>query len=280
MKRIKNRLKTIIQTNVLGGGNFSCRHPKLYKWLISNLKALFIGGAISFVVTASATVILHSRQVRYKNDKSVEQAINELYEKAEPIKMKKMGCDGCTKLEYLESTGTQYIDTEIKHEIDIGVNMTFSQGMTGNEMYQGCMEYMWSKRFYLPYFRTDNGMAYGYNNNYYNTGIKITLNEKYNTLFNYLNDRKVIFDGVLVGDNLPVYETNLVSIYLFAANNGRDQVYNYMNQLKIFEIKISDEDTIVRDYIPVLDKNNRPCLFDKVSKTCFYNQGTGEFLYG
>ena len=39
-------------------------------------------------------------------------------------------------------------------------------------------------------------------------------------------------------------------------------------------------DTLVRDYIPVLDANDRPCLFDKVSKTCFYNQGKGEFLYG
>ena len=32
-----------------------------------------------------ASVILHSRQVRYKNDKSVETAINELYEKASHI---------------------------------------------------------------------------------------------------------------------------------------------------------------------------------------------------
>ena len=34
------------------------------------------------------------------------------------------------------------------------------------------------------------------------------------------------------------------------------------------------------DLIPVLDKNNIPCMFDKVTKQFFYNQGTGQFLYG
>ena len=29
-----------------------------------------------------------------------------------------------------------------------------------------------------------------------------------------------------------------------------------------------------------IDSNSRPCLFDRVSKECYYNQGTGEFLYG
>ena len=48
----------------------------------------------------------------------------------------------------------------------------------------------------------------------------------------------------------------------------------------IYLTKIYDNNTLVRNYIPVLDKNKRPCLFDKVSKTCFYNQGSGEFLYG
>ena len=83
-KEIKN-LDKQFNTNVCsgGGGNFSCRHPKLWSYIKSNVKAFFITGAITFVVSASATTILHSRQVRYKNDKSVEQVINELYQKAE-----------------------------------------------------------------------------------------------------------------------------------------------------------------------------------------------------
>ena len=50
--------------------------------------------------------------------------------------------------------------------------------------------------------------------------------------------------------------------------------------LKLYILKLYDSDTLVRDYIPVIDSTERPCLFDKVSRECYYNQGTGEFLYG
>jgi hypothetical protein len=37
---------------------------------------------------------------------------------------------------------------------------------------------------------------------------------------------------------------------------------------------------LVADFIPVLDLNDTPCMYDKVSGELFYNKGTGEFLYG
>ena len=49
---------------------------------------------------------------------------------------------------------------------------------------------------------------------------------------------------------------------------------------RIYYCKIYDNDTLARDYIPVIDSSERPCLFDKVEKKCYYNQGTGEFLWG
>lgn len=36
----------------------------------------------------------------------------------------------------------------------------------------------------------------------------------------------------------------------------------------------------LRDYQPVLDSNNIPCLLDKKNKKYYYNKGTGDFLYG
>jgi hypothetical protein len=35
----------------------------------------------------------------------------------------------------------------------------------------------------------------------------------------------------------------------------------------------------VRDMVPVLDASGIPCMYDKVSKQCFYNQGSGAFGY-
>ena len=50
--------------------------------------------------------------------------------------------------------------------------------------------------------------------------------------------------------------------------------------LQVYGAKITLNNELVRDYIPVLDKNGVPCLYEKVERKFYYNQGTGDFLYG
>lgn len=47
----------------------------------------------------------------------------------------------------------------------------------------------------------------------------------------------------------------------------------------IYSCQIYDNGTLIRDYIPMLDSNNIPCLYDKINDKCYYNQGTGSFTY-
>jgi hypothetical protein len=47
-----------------------------------------------------------------------------------------------------------------------------------------------------------------------------------------------------------------------------------------YGMKLYRNDVLVRDFIPVLDLNDEPCMYDRVTGRCFYNQGTGAFLYG
>lgn len=50
---------------------------------------------------------------------------------------------------------------------------------------------------------------------------------------------------------------------------------------KVYYLKVgTTKDNLIIDAIPCLDNNNRPCMYDTISKKAFYNQGTGEFLYG
>ena len=66
-------------------------------------------------------------------------------------------------------------------------------------------------------------------------------------------------------------------ISLFSVYNGTR--YQNAPLMRIYYCKIYDGDTLVRDFIPVLDETNQtPCLYDKVSETYFYNQGTGDFI--
>ena len=96
---------------------------------------------------------------------------------------------------------------------------------------------------------------------------------------NYKNDKKAIFDGYIYKDNIGSYSSSNVAIYLFATKTETKVIQNHLD-LSIYEVEVTQKDSIIRDFIPVLDEDNKPCLYDKVEKKYYYNQGTGEFLYG
>lgn len=48
---------------------------------------------------------------------------------------------------------------------------------------------------------------------------------------------------------------------------------------KAYAIKLSSGSEVVYDLVPALDETGAPCLYDKVSSTAFYNDGSGDFIY-
>ena len=57
-------------------------------------------------------------------------------------------------------------------------------------------------------------------------------------------------------------------------------ILKYFSKIKIKYFQIYDNDTLVRDFVPVLDKDDIPCMYDKVERKFYYNQGTGDFIAG
>ena len=220
--------------------------------------------------------MLHSRQLRYKDDKSVETAINELYQKAEECYDE----DGIpltyTKLEYIQSTGTQYIDTDY----------TFSDGMR----FKFQVQWMTSPSNASSLFGANSGgtaeVLLGYR------GLSVNyLGGSFNYSWELLTDYNIDIDLKNTTNNLLLIINNELvrnvsgivngkKCYLFGGiKASHDTSISYYTSEKLYYFRIYSDTELVRDYIPVLDTSKRPCLFDKVSKTCFYNQGTGEFLY-
>ena len=61
-------------------------------------------------------------------------------------------------------------------------------------------------------------------------------------------------------------------------NNGTAAIQNA--GVAYYGMKIYDNNTLVRNFIPVLrNSDNKPGMYDRVTKTFFTNQGTGEFTY-
>ena len=179
--------------------------------------------------------------------------------------------NGYVEVEYLESTGKEYINTEyyVKSNTRVEMNMQLiytnkDQKFLGSYGGSGlCLGTFGSK------WRFGGGT---WNNN---QGT-VTLDKTYITIegntFTF-NDQVY----TLVGTNRISNNTSFPLLVFAIAYGGG--VYQ-KDSIKLYDLKLYDNDNLVRDYIPVIDSSEKPCLFDKVDNKCYYNQGTGEFLYG
>ena len=185
---------------------------------------------------------------------------------------------GMVYLDYLESTGTQYIDTgfvpnyntkvEIKFMITKLNFDSFVYGsrtiMNGNDVHAAGI------------YRTMAHVIFQFNADRGNMSKPIELNRNYVII----NDKT---GGYLDDEILKKYTytdfQGTFNLYLYGINTGGMLDNSQTFSGKIYYCKIYDGETLVRDFIPVLDKEGTPCLYDKVEKKFYYNQGTGEFEY-
>ena len=104
----------------------------------------------------------------------------------------------------------------------------------------------------------------------------ISINTKHSIIM-YSSGRCYV-DGILQYNYNQENIDNNFNIYVFKYNNGGTPVGG--GRGKLYYFKIYDNDVLVRDFIPVIDNNEIPCMFDKVESKFYYNQGTGQFIAG
>ena len=192
------------------------------------------------------------------------------------------------ELEYLESSGTQYINTGIfptqltkaKIEMqftdvnykqavlgsnngasgDTGWNNLFGtneNSSTAKPTYFWCQ---WGPSFDGPITKDTNRHTH-------------TFERNGNSSWTYTIDN----NSITITSGISTQTTPKI-MYLFACNNN-GTAYRQA-KVKVYRCQIWNNGTLVRDFIPVLDWNMTPCMYDKVSGQLFYNQGTGSFTYG
>lgn len=179
------------------------------------------------------------------------------------------------EVEYLESTGTQWIDTEYKPNTDTRtVGRCYFNSFIGSK----------ANYVFGVFTRPNNyGFNVGLSRQFFNVpwgsndGIKLIglipqTNEDY--------EFDISKTGYKVnGTSYETPSTNLVNstrnMYLFWSNGTTAIGMNG----RIYYCKIYDGNTLVRDFIPVR-RGNVGYLYDKVSGKLFGNQGTGNFILG
>lgn len=181
-----------------------------------------------------------------------------------------------TELEYIESTGTQYVDTkyicsnDTKIEIDFTVvnfdtrlNALF--GIIDTSVGANSYFYSWinNKNLQLRFGKVGKTMP-----------TKLEIGQRYVLI---QGKQKASVNDVELGgwSNALTKATN--SIFLMALRNNTIASYQFKG--RIYGFKIYENDILVMNLIPVLDNNKIPCFYDKISNEFLYNKGTGDFSY-
>lgn len=180
---------------------------------------------------------------------------------------------GLVELEYIKSTGTQYIDTGFKPNQDTRISITVDFPRSSTTWLYGGRTAAGSNSFG---FLCLNGNTYRFD---YASSMneltakptgKFTLDSNKNKC--YINDELVF---------TTTYKTftSPVSMYIFNVNNNGSAKEG--SSAKLYSCKIYNNGTLIRDFIPVKRiSDNGYGLWDKVTKAFYPNAGTGTFTGG
>ena len=94
------------------------------------------------------------------------------------------------------------------------------------------------------------------------------------------NITTVTYNGVSKTLTGSIYNRETLPLTLFKTNVFGVNNANTFSKIRIYAFSIKVNQVFVRDFVPVLDLDNVPCLYDKVSGKFFYNAGTGQFIAG
>ena len=185
------------------------------------------------------------------------------------------------EVEYLESTGTQWIDTGTPATSNTHVNVQFSDYTVAGRWLFGARKAFQNSALGV-YTESSNNVwrrAFG---NFISETFTFSTIDLGVTTFDYdcghfVATREKVPITVDFTDTAPVFDSSPRTIYLWTLNNGGATAY--IAHAKIYGFKIWENGILVRDMIPVR-VGSEGAMYDRVSGQLFRNAGTGAFVIG
>ena len=189
---------------------------------------------------------------------------------------KKENFDDFQEVEYIGSTGYQYIDTEIKPTNLTKVEISFMQSSQTGYLYgsRTSSSSNDAHAFILHYgsiYPQFDGQQSKVSSSYNKTGIKYILKNSQ--------------DGAYINDDLTKSYTESsfssdYSMYLFALNQS-NSVESRTLKGRIYYCKIFEDGILVRRFVPCYRKSNGEIgMYDLVNNVFYTNKGSGTFTKG
>ena len=183
---------------------------------------------------------------------------------------------GYTQLEYIEATGTQYIDTNVKN---------VQTGSIIEVTYQSNSYNDWHAVYGNKYI-ANSWVAFNLNlstqkiSYIYGTWSDVSYSLDTNKHTVRQESNKFYIDGILTYTATERTFTNNSNLLLFARQENNNIPADHFFNGKIYNAKIWNDNTLVFNGIPCKNSSNVIGMYDTVTDTFFTNAGTGDFVAG
>lgn len=198
-------------------------------------------------------------------------------------------------LDYIGSTGTQYINTKYNPTVNTNIELTFKsecsfyQGNGGNYAFFGSTDTQTNfilvsnfggglrQNAICNWFGKAWNFGYGNRINAFDT-IYYDIVNSFVTIRNektswYVNNH-------LIGDNQTVEgENSSYPMYILGENNNGVAKPFDLHEFYVRNFKIKNNSELKHNFIPII-KDNIIQMYDTITNTYFTNQGTGKFIGG
>ena len=193
------------------------------------------------------------------------------------------------EVEYIESTGTQYIDTGVAptNKTNIKLDIDFISGESDKwipliaERTKTSASSGWKAMFGIWINSSTKEIAL----NYVTTDTSAIAGTNGDGRHSYSNlENEFYLDNTLISTLSTSSFTSALNLYIFALNElivGSTNIETRNCTAKLYELKIYDDSTLIRDFVPCYRKSdNEVGLYDLVNNQFYTNTGTGVFLMG
>lgn len=183
---------------------------------------------------------------------------------------------GYTQVEYIRSSGTQYIDTGFMPKYNSRVVVDISD--IGNS------DYLFGTRDTKSGTSEKQFGVYRSNANtvradYFGTNVKLTID---NTTPRTIVERNAnvvkLYDSTITNTAVSSGECSY-PLYIFALNDCGEAL-TPTSSYKLYSCQIYDNGTIVRDFVPCVNPSGVAGLYDVLNSKFYANVGSGTFAVG
>lgn len=189
--------------------------------------------------------------------------------------------DGYNQLEYIESSGTQYINTGIRLESNYVIDMDISINSGNSDRWIfGADNY--SDNRYGVNSLDDTSIQAIFCANSWTPSTSITVGERFNIEYKLGSQQTCSKDGAVFGTKTNTINKSSLDLYIFSDNINN--TVTSPSKIRAYTFKCYsdlEKSTIIMNLVPCKrSSDNAIGMYDLVTNTFYGNSGTGTFVAG